>query len=687
MITALQAQSYKQAYAEKLSKSYNFIESYPIWLELAQESTILDTHIVRQLILAAAESEQYEAALDWSVKLTTTSKDLLASDFIKQIELLQLTKQGTRLENTINEGLKRFAENKDLLRWKNQLSQIQVNAQISSDYSIQLFRSSETGEVFAAADYPEGVLYVSTQYNSGFVNRIYGKTGQYFTDIIYAKNGSKKDQIWNGIKRTNPHDGPVSFSKTNRYAYMTSNHESIDLENEVKINRLRLIIYENNQGEWTATDLFKWNNPDYSVAHGVVDDSLHLYFSSDMPGGFGGADLYRCTWNGSGYEAPVNLGPNINTAGDENFPFVSQDGHLYFSSTGWPGLGGLDVFRSDFILQPRHMGSPINSNADDFAFSVNDLSGKGYLSSNRNQWKDEVYAVQFKGQKRYVELVLQNCLKKAIPNANIAVYNADGSYYKKLTTDDFGKDNFVGVIGQTYIATYANAQTGYKDSVQFINELDPYQTIALKATPKNQTRILNLVSYKGEPLEGALVKLFDNERLVSKIVTKKDGSIDITNLKVDSLTITAINHKDQYLSIKDRLSCEEKDIIQLQMKANSSATFINLDLILYDFDKWDLRPESIKELDKVIAYMKTNDLKLELSSHTDSRGIDSYNEWLSQQRSNSCVNYIISKGISAERIIAKGYGEYKLKNRCANDVECTDEEHQQNRRTELKIIQ
>ncbi len=686
--TAFHAQSYKQAYAEKLSKSYNFIESYPIWLEIAQESATLDTHVVRSLITAAFESEQYEAALDWSVKLTSQSKDANARDFRTQLQLLQLTKQNSKLETTIADGLKRFPDNKELQNWQQNLSLVQASYQIPSDYTIQLFRSSETGEVFAASDYPEGVLYVSTQYNSGFVNRIYGKTGQYFTDIIYAKNGSKKDQIWNGIKRTNPHDGPVSFSKTNRYAYMTSNHESIDLENEVKINRLKLVIYENSLGEWSATDLFKWNNPDYSVAHGVVDDSLHLYFSSDMPGGFGGADLYRCTWNGSSYEAPVNLGPIVNTAGDENFPFVSQDGYLYFSSTGWPGMGGLDVFRSDFIQnQPKNMGAPVNSNADDFAFSVNDLSGKGYLSSNRNNWKDEVYSLQFKGQKRYVELVLQDCMKKALPNAPLSIYNADGSYYKKLTTDEFGKDNFIGIIGQVYSATYFNAQTGYRDSVLFTNELDPYQTIALKATPKNQTRILNLISYKGEPLDGALVKLFSDEKLVSKFVTKKEGTIDITQLKVDSLTITAINHKDQYISIKDRLSCEEKDIIQLQMKPNSSATFINLDLILYDFDKWDLRPESIKELDKVIAYMKTNDLKLELSSHTDSRGIDSYNEWLSQQRSNSCVNYIISKGISAERIIAKGYGEYKLKNRCANDIQCTDEEHQQNRRTELKIIQ
>ena len=238
-----------------------------------------------------------------------------------------------------------------------------------------------------------------------------------------------------------------------------------------------------------------------------------------------------------------------------------------------------------------------------------------------------------------------------------------------------------------YIATYFNPETGFRDSVQFTNELDPYQTIALNATPQNQKRILSLISYKGEPLDGALVKMYHENKLITKLVTKKEGTIDITALKVDSIAITAINHKNQYISIKDRLSCEEVDLIQLNMNPNSASTFINLDLILYDFDKWDLRPESIQELEKLISYLKNNDLKVELSSHTDSRGIDSYNELLSQQRSNSCVNYIISKGISPERIIAKGYGEYKLKNRCANDIECSDEEHQQNRRTELKIIQ
>lgn len=687
-IPVIQAQTYKQEYAEKLSKSYNYIESYPIWLELAQENTSLDTHVVRSLITAATESEQYEAALEWSLKFTANSKLTLAHDYHMQLQLLQLTQQGNKLESTIKEALSKFPNDKILLSWDKQLSAIQGAYQIKSDYEIQLFRSSKTGEVFAATDYPEGVLYVSTQYNSGFVNRIYGKTGQYFTDIIYAKDGSKKDQIWNGIKRTNPHDGPVSFSKTNRYAYMTSNHEVVDLKNEVKYNRLKLVIYENQQGEWVPTDLFKWNDPSYSVAHGVVDDSLNLYFSSDKPGGFGGADIYRCKWNGTSYDSPVNLGEIINTSGDENFPFVSQDGYLYFSSNGWPGCGGLDVFRSDFIKSaPQNIGTPVNTNADDFAFSVNDLTGKGYFSTNRNQWKDEVYSVKFKGQKKYVELVLQDCFKKPIPNASIAIYNADGSYYKKLTTDDFGKDNFIGIIGTSYIATYSNPSTGFRDSIKFNNEIDPYQTITLNATPKNQKRIINLISYKGEPLDGALVKMYYKDELVTKIVTKKEGSIDITQLRVDSLSITAINHKDQYISIKDRLSCEAVDIITLNMKPNSAATFINLDMILYDFDKWDLRPESIKELDKLIAYMKNNDLKVELSSHTDSRGVDVYNEWLSQQRSNSCVNYIISKGISPERIIAKGYGEYKLKNRCSNDVQCTDEEHQQNRRTELKIVQ
>jgi outer membrane protein OmpA-like peptidoglycan-associated protein len=132
--------------------------------------------------------------------------------------------------------------------------------------------------------------------------------------------------------------------------------------------------------------------------------------------------------------------------------------------------------------------------------------------------------------------------------------------------------------------------------------------------------------------------------------------------------------------------CDSLIRLDCKMKLNTGNTFINLDQVLYDYNKWDLRPESIVELDKLVKYMKSNDLKVELSSHTDARGEDVYNEWLSQQRSNSCVNYIISKGISSTRIIAKGYGEYRLKNRCANGVECTDAEHQKNRRTELRIL-
>jgi len=688
ILNTLHAQSYKLQYAEKLSKSYNFVEAYPIWLELANESLELDTHVVRSLIQSAFESEQYESALSWSKKLTSSEKSIIPQDYIRQFQLLQLNNETNLIGSTLAESLIKFPDEPRLIQWQEALPRIHENLKIQSPYSIKPFRSSESGEVFAATDYPEGVLYVSTQYNTGFVNRIYGKTGQYFTDIIFAKEGSKKDQIWKGIKRTNPHDGPVSFSKTNRYAFMTCNQEETDLQNDVKYNRLQLNVYENKFGEWIPVDLFKWNDPTYSVAHGVVDDSMNLYFASDMPGGYGGSDIYFCRWNGTGFDEPQNLGEKINTNSDENFPFVSQDGHLYFSSNGWPGFGGLDIFVSDFIsFNPKNIGTPINTNADDFAFSVNDLSGKGYFSTNRNQWKDEVFSVQFKGQKRYVELVLQDCFRKPIPNAAIAIYDSQGTYYKKLTTDEFGKDNFIGIIGEEYIATYINVQTGYRDSLKFINEIDPYQTISLNATPNNQKRLICLYSYKNEPLDGALVKLFFRDSLSKKIVTNKNGTIDVTGLKVDSITATAINHKDMYLSLKDRLTCDQIDSVVLKMNPYSSSSFINLDLILYDFDKWDLRPQSIIELDKLIAYMKKNDLKVELSSHTDSRGNDEYNEWLSQQRSNSCVNYIISKGISPSRIIAKGYGEYRLKNRCANDIECSDEEHQQNRRTELKIIQ
>ena len=686
-------QSFKQEYAQKLSNQFNYVEAYPVWVELVNESielNKLDVASLRSCIAAAFGSEQYVEALKWSDMLLAKSKEVVEADVLLHLQILLLNKKYDAIKQQLIISAPLFPNSVPLQRWKSDVDQLPEILQRKSEYDVNLFRSVDIGEEFSAVPFEEGVLLVTTGQNSGFVNRVYGKTGQFFTDLVYVKlTGGKqtKEVIWNDIKRTNPHDGPISFSSNNRFAFLTTNQDVLDEKNRIKYNRLKLEIFEKERDEWIKRDYFQWNSNAYSTGHGAVDDTLNLYFVSDMPGGFGGTDIYVCKWNGSGYDAPKNLGSKVNSTGNELFPYVSMDGTLYFASKGWLGYGGLDVFTWDFVSNgPENMGSPVNSNADDFSFNVNEIAGKGFVSSNRTNWKDEVFVVNAKMQKRYVDIELKDCQNKPFAQQKVTLYQTDGTYWKTLVSDDFGRMSYIGVIGEQYHLSFIDPITRLMDSVTFTNQLDASQTIRLFARPKNQKSTLTVFNASKLPLDGALVRLYQNGKEIKKQITKKDGKVLFDGQTVDSFSITAINYKEFLMKMPEDKKCDTLISLDCSMKLNTGNAFINLDQVLYDYNKWDLRSESIVELDKLVKYMKSNDLKVELSSHTDSRGEDVYNEWLSQQRSNSCVNYIISKGISPIRIIAKGYGEYRLKNRCVNDVECSDAEHQQNRRTELRII-
>ncbi len=686
-------QSFKREYAEKLSNQFNYVEAYPVWVELVNESMELDKLDITSLrycIAAAFGSEQYVEAWKWSEMLLAKSKEVAEADVLLHLQILLLNKKYDAIQQQLNVSAPLFPTSLALQRWKSDVDKLPEILQRKSEYDVALFRSVDKGEEFSAVPFEEGVLLVTTGQNSGFVNRVYGKTGQFFTDLVYVKlAGGKqtKEVIWNDIKRTNPHDGPISFSSNNRFAFLTTNQDVLDEKNRIKYNRLKLEIFEKERDEWIKRDYFQWNSNAYSTGHGTVDDTLNLYFVSDMPGGFGGTDIYVCKWNGSGYDTPKNLGPKVNSPGNELFPYVSLDGTLYFASNGWLGYGGLDVFTWDFVSNaPENMGSPVNSNADDFSFNVNEIAGKGFVSSNRTNWKDEVFVVNAKMQKRYVDIELKDCQNKPFAQQKVTLYQTNGTYWKTLVSDDFGRMSYIGVIGEQYHLSFIDPITRLMDSVTFTNDLDASQTIRLFARPKNQKSTLTVFNASKLPLDGALVRLYQNGKEIKKQITKKDGKVLFDGQTVDSFSITAINYKEFLMKMPEDKKCDTLISLDCSMKLNTGNAFINLDQVLYDYNKWDLRSESIVELDKLVKYMKSNDLKVELSSHTDSRGEDVYNEWLSQQRSNSCVNYIISKGISSTRIIAKGYGEYRLKNRCVNDVECSDAEHQQNRRTELRII-
>lgn len=689
------SQSYKEDYATKLSKELRFNEAYPVWAELAEKtlkSKDQNWNYLRRAIEAAYNSERYNEALFWSQKLAPSNK-MDEKDWGTYFTVLQITKNHTRLSAVVDSAYQKLPQSTLIQLWKKNVPVILKQLTENSDYTVSKFRQIDAGEEFCAVPYNGGYILVSNRRNTGFVNRSYPWTGQYFTDLI-AINGTSdisQDELWKEIKRTNPHDGPIAFSSDNKTAVLTVNNPEIDKSGGVNYSRLLLKIYRKNDEKWSEAEQFPVNNKSYSVGHGVFDLQGNLIFASDKPGGLGGADLYKCVWQDGKWSDPINLGDKINSIGDELFPFVSNGGTLYFSSNGWPGNGGLDVFYQDNQnKEPKHIGNPINTNADDFGIYFDEFTGKGLLSSNRNEFKDEVYTISKPVYKIDAEVVLRTCDNKPLVNKSILVKNLKTSIEQNLTTDDDGKISLTPLMNSSYRFDYLGGGNMEACSIEKTFDNEGKIQVLLKTKYKSHTVKFNVTDENGASMDGAQLTYYSNGKSTKKMLTNSENTYVVLTpqelAETDSIVANKINYYDSRLIWAKNDECKVDKILTLAMQKRTDSEFIKLENIYYDFDLWNLRPEGKLELDKLVRYMQQHpDLTVELGSHTDSRGSDSYNVRLAERRSKSCVSYIKSNGIPDDKIIAKGYGETQLVNNCSNGVKCSKEDHQLNRRTELKI--
>jgi peptidoglycan-associated lipoprotein len=403
----------------------------------------------------------------------------------------------------------------------------------------------------------------------------------------------------------------------------------------------------------SASDSASWDgSPAFSR------DAKTIYFASNRPGGFGGLDLYRVNMDASGrFGTPANMGKEVNTAGDEMFPYVSEDGKLYFASDGHPGLGKLDLFlavRAGGKVTVENMGSPYNSNMDDFGL-VMSKRGDVFFSSNRagGSGDDDIY---------YYEA----------PQKTELTDNDDPSKNPLLAPKPSDPDS----LTKTLAIKTAN-----------------YYLVGT-ITTKNASNAF-------VPLDSARVRIVDTDNeneVVTELTTGKDGKFGPIKLKVDG-NYLVMSKKSNFLTNREEFSMNGREIPQsLLKKPVTDTTFytsLNLepvfvgktfrvDNIYYDLDKWDIRPDAAFELDKLVQTLSDNpQIKIELGSHTDARATEVYNLRLSQKRAESAINYIVTKGIVRERLTAKGYGESILIIPNAK----TEAEHQTNRRTEFKVVE
>lgn len=486
-------------------------------------------------------------------------------------------------------------------------------------YTLQEIPFSEFESSFGQVPYDNGIVF-SADTKTAKKSKQEPWTGKSYYDLYFSERDKDgrwlSPQLLKGEINGRYHEGPATFNNTGDVVYFTrSNYFKSELkkssknENNLKLFKAKLI-----DNKWTQLEELPFNSDEYSVGHPCINkDQKTLYFISDMPGGFGGTDIYSSVFDGNTWSKPENMGKEVNTAGNEMFPFISNDGTFYFSSDAHNNLGGLDVFATSYDsknkkwLQVENLNYPLNSSKDDFGFVIKSDNKTGFVSSNRND-SDNIYTV---------------------------------------------KKN------------------------------DPTFYLSGKVTIKG----------KGIPFEGVTIILFDetNDILNAKtnVITDKKGEYKI-KLKANTEYIvygTKENYFTQSVELTTKGEKYSKNfVVDFELEQIVIEKPIVLENIYYDLDKWEIRPDAAKELDKLVKLLNDNpNISIEMGSHTDSRAGDRYNLVLSDKRAKAAVDYLVFRGIEANRLKYKGYGETKLVNRCKNDVVCTEEEHQQNRRTEFKV--
>ena len=587
------------------------------------------------------------------------------------------------------------------LRGLNDISQFYED---SAYYQVERLSINTEAAEFSPAYYQDGLLFASSRAHRAPVQRIFRWDQRPFLDLYYApldSSGQVGDpQRLKGDVNTKFHEGPVALLDSGRRMVFTRNNfydGEQDLSSE-RVNKLKLYQAERRGGAWSGITPLAFNSDEYSTGHPAISpDGQTLYFVSDAPGGVGGTDLYTSQYDSGQWSAPHNLGAPINTMADEMFPFVATDGTLYFASQGHAGLGGLDIFRVAPDGEPQNVGYPINTHRDDFGLILNETGDTGYFSSNRFRGgaDDDLYVAAIS---RPLTLLVEGRAidqktREALTDATVELKDEQGNVIDEATTDEEGAYTFEVPAGAQYSTVVS--RDDYQPNEQRVDATNPNASslTVRNVLPKNRLVVWGRVTDRktGDQVDSTVVRLVNQATgEIEQELTVDQGGAYRFELKPDQRYEIRAG-RQTYLGAVDSVATGgikndsiTKDLVLNKVTLNEA---INLDNIYYDFDEWDIRPTATQELDKLVDFMKENPTyEVELGSHTDARGDNAYNEYLSQKRSESAVDYIVSEGIDRQRITARGYGETRITNDCTDGVPCSVFQHQKNRRTEFTVV-
>ncbi len=599
-----------------------------------------EKYYTRDILEKAADAHYFntdmEKAYEWyDILYKKYGKEMSADNIFKYAHSLKGTGKYGRAKRLMRLYHRKEGEVADLDKVTAPLSEAVLDKILGSEQNYELknlainSKYSEFAPMFLDSNQ---VVFSSSQDSSFFNTRRYKWNDQPYLDLYVAQINKESQDLKEAIKfskklNTKYHEASVTFSPDNRTLYFTRNNYGKKLKRGINgINNLKIYKSHKEGLDWTEAIEVPFNSDDYSTGHPALSpDGKQLYFVSDMPGSIGDTDIFVVdVLDGGHFSEPRNLGPGINTEKREMFPFFNGD-KLYFSSDGHTGLGGLDVFESAYDAE------------NGFSEVVN--------------------------------------LGKPI-NSN--------------------KDDF------SYIVNEGN-QKGFfasnRDGGRGDDDIYSFKRLQIEEIPANQNAIAGTVTelMTGDYMPKALVQLLDENGIkLKETLTEDDGSFLFEDLESSTLyTLNTIKGEFFNNELTVVTKDNEKVSVDISMKhlkemiaIEEGVKKLKTELIFFEFDKSEVRPEAAKELDKLVSVMKEYPgMAIKIESHTDSRGSEVYNKYLSDKRAKSTRDYIVSQGIDADRIeSAIGYGETRLLNECDGTVPCSEATHLLNRRSEFIIV-
>jgi len=607
----------------------------------------------------------------------------------------------------------------------------------SSSYQVDFMPFNSGQPDFSPMFYKNGLVFVSARDEAGAVKRVFNWNQTPFLDLYYypdttglnriadptaqvaslGGSGTTADatevvptqtqplsrtEVFSRTLNTKYHEGPMTFFKDQSKIIFTRNNTSRGKNGKSNdgVRKLKLYIAENIDGSWKNAEELPFCSNDYSTGHPALSpDNTKLYFVSDMPGGYGGTDIYVVEYKDGQWSTPVNMGKEVNTEGNEMFPFADENGNLYFASDGHEGLGGLDIFFAELkegvaFRGAENLGFPINSEKDDFGFITDAKRSYGYFSSNRRQGTSDDNIYSFHRICKQLNIYVYDA------KTNEPIVTADVRVVKAGVNQDL---RFTDASGRTGFCVDANTDYEFRavkedyatNSVRFstmTQSKNPKMDVSIYLEKSENTLVKGTVKTEVNQLPAAGVTVTmrnEKDKSEQQVITGPDGGYEFEMRPGAPYTITT--QKKRYATNREQIpkmrGGKRPKVIENQQRIYGEGDVFVLKNIYYDLNKFFIRADAARELDYVANLLKKYpEMQIELRSHTDSRASDAYNLRLSESRARAAVDYLVSRGIQPERLNALGVGENGIINGCTDGILCSESQHQQNRRTEFKIV-